>query len=346
MANENSRNMKRVVSGLMALSIVASQAVALPANVDAGGLFGSIVASATTYSSGTINVTSLQAGDIIDARNNSVTINNDSGKTLNAHHGDSIPVSSAGYSHYSAGDTVSVSGGYYKVIEAELTSSCFFLTYKDETAPATTFDDKLTVDNATYTGSAVKPVIKYDGTTLTEGQDYTYAVYKTATPSNTEEPIGDPTDVGTYYVKVTGKGNYSGEKIIPMSVSYPTLTANTVIKFDENGEYEFTLEGDTYIGIDIYRKGTYKFKLSSDGKSIDLYNADTNEKLGTVASDLPGIFAGTAYVSNAEDSYIITPNVIYNSEVDKTALHVGDILAPGTKITLSLASWQKKRRRI
>ena len=39
MANENSRNAKRVVSGLLALSIVAGQTV-LPANVGAGGLFG------------------------------------------------------------------------------------------------------------------------------------------------------------------------------------------------------------------------------------------------------------------------------------------------------------------
>ena len=36
MANEKSRNAKRVTSGVLALTIVASQVV-LPANVDAGG---------------------------------------------------------------------------------------------------------------------------------------------------------------------------------------------------------------------------------------------------------------------------------------------------------------------
>ncbi len=101
----------------------------------------------------------------------------------------------------------------------------------------------------------------------------------------------------------------------------PTLTGGTVIKFDANGEYAFT-----------HNSSTYKFKLSSDGKSIDLYNADTNEKLGSI-SNLPDNFAGTVYVSYSveNDNYTFTPNVIYSSDFDTTALHIGDVLAPGAK---------------
>ena len=52
MANEKSRNAKRVVSVIMALSIVASQVV-LPANVDWGGLVGSTITASANYDENT-----------------------------------------------------------------------------------------------------------------------------------------------------------------------------------------------------------------------------------------------------------------------------------------------------
>ena len=240
MAKENSRNMKRVVSGLMALSIVASQAVGLPANVDGGGLFGSIVASAATYTSGTIDVTSLRVDDIIDARNGTVTINNDSGKDLYVHHGDSAV-------SVSPNVTFSVPSGYYEVVEANDLDSCFSLTYVDATAPA------------------------------------------------------------------------------------PTLTGGTVIKFNANGEYAFKLEAAAYIGVARFDSGTYKFKLINDGKSIGIYNPTVDKIVATIVSDLPDNFAGTAYVSHDDETYTITPNVIYSGNFDTSALNVGDVLAPGRK---------------
>ena len=70
------------------------------------------------------------------------------------------------------------------------------LTIEDVSLSPATFE---------YDGDVKKPAIKVGNTTLTESTDYTVS-YKDIEGTT----VGSPTNVGTYTVTVTGKGNYTG----------------------------------------------------------------------------------------------------------------------------------------
>ena len=86
---------------------------------------------------------------------------------------------------------------------------------KTETIPAliSINDVTVSVDSATYTGSAVKPAVKvtYNSKTLVTGTDYTVS-------------YSDNDKVGTGKVTITGKGSYSGTKTVTFTISEPTYS--------------------------------------------------------------------------------------------------------------------------
>ena len=76
---------------------------------------------------------------------------------------------------------------------------------------------EISIKNKTYTGKALKPapVVKYNGTTLTKGTDYTVS-YK------------NNTKVGTATVTVKGKGNYTGSRKVTFKINPKGTTISKV----------------------------------------------------------------------------------------------------------------------
>ena len=78
-----------------------------------------------------------------------------------------------------------------------------------------------------YNQQTQKPTetIVLNGDTLKIDTDYTVAYHK---DSETGEVVENPTDVGTYYVVLTGKGNYSGTKSIAYTITQCDITGATI----------------------------------------------------------------------------------------------------------------------
>ena len=79
------------------------------------------------------------------------------------------------------------------------------------------------IANQTYTGSAIKPsvTVKYNGTTLRSGTDYTVA-------------YTDNVDAGTATATITGKGNFNGSYSVKFLIVKPTF--DIALKVTGNGE--------------------------------------------------------------------------------------------------------------
>jgi len=77
------------------------------------------------------------------------------------------------------------------------------------------------VENAEYSGSAVKPspVVKYDGNKLKKGTDYT--VSYTDSEGN---DVASPKNAGKYYVVITGQGSYKGTKKTAFRITAKAVT--------------------------------------------------------------------------------------------------------------------------
>ena len=116
-----------------------------------------------------------------------------------------------------------------------------------------------------------------------------------------------------------------------MKASFPVLASNTIIRFDDDGEYYFT----------PYTLDSYLFMKDASGTSFSqtnncfrieddelVYYRD-NKKVGVVA-DIPDYFTGTASVSISGSFFVIHPNSYYFSDlIDTEALNLGDVLTPG-----------------
>ena len=88
-----------------------------------------------------------------------------------------------------------------------------------------------TIDNATYTGSAIEPTtVKITGvpgatgeTALTKGTDFTIKSYKLS-----GETVTSPINAGTYTVTIEGKGDYTGTKDVSYTITQATNAITTV----------------------------------------------------------------------------------------------------------------------
>ncbi len=140
-----------------------------------------------------------------------------------------------------------------------------------------TIDDEaeVSVDDQTYTGSAVTPDVKVavSGVELTEGTDYT-AEY------------ADNTNAGTATVKITGIGNYSGTvektfKIVPAEFKNAVVTASA----------------QTYTGKALTPAVTVKLAgktLVKDKDYTVAYSANKNAGTAKVTVTGKGSYTGTA----------------------------------------------------
>ena len=224
MKKSNNNTWKRIAAGALSLALVAG---ALPANV--GGL--------------------LTGGKGIDAHaadpNNIPTAVTPNDAGIIQHNGTTYTAVPAEGYHF---DHWNITGYFYPennpLISTENPYTFSSNNYNYYTITAVFAEDpvitdistaNITATASTYNGSALTPTIKLGDTTLTNGTDYTYEVYDTATPSDTDEPIGNPINAGTYYVKVTGIGAYTGTKIVEWNVSQATLEQLTAPELTYNG---------------------------------------------------------------------------------------------------------------
>ncbi|MBQ3424324.1 MAG: fibronectin type III domain-containing protein [Clostridia bacterium] len=126
----------------------------------------------------------------------------------------------------------------------------------------------IAVKGATYTGKALKPAVtvKHGKTTLVEGTDYALA-------------RSNNVNTGTASVKVTGKGNYTGEATVKFTIKPAKLSGCTV-----------TVKDQVYTGKALKPIPTVKFngKKLKKGRDYTVKAWKNNRKVGTAALILKG----------------------------------------------------------
>ena len=152
--------------------------------------------------------------------------------------------------------------------------------------PITDWDINILIPDQTYTGSELTPDIRatIGEVTLEKDEDYTLSEYKFNLDVTSEGNLAS--------VTVTGKGNYSGEKIVNFKINPRTVTV---------GEANFPSLGDvkseyTYTGSPIKPEvteeeitvtGGYELKVGRDYTVT--YGENTNAGTGTITiAPVPG----------------------------------------------------------
>lgn len=159
---------------------------------------------------------------------------------------------------------------------------------------------KLQMSNATvtlgtvaaYKGSAVKPAVlsvTLYGETLKEGTDYTCTYY-------------DSDKVGTAYVYIAGKGNYTGS----IKKTYQIVCGHT---------YQRTV----YSKAKCTKVGKYRYTCSICGDSYYEDIPATGHTIASMITTEPG--CGTAGVRTCYCSVCLDPSVTYTEEIPATGEH-------------------------
>ena len=216
------------------------------------------------------------------------------------------------------------------------------------------------IASAAYTGSAITPsiVVKHSDTTLTQGTDYTVAIYDA---NNTK--VTEVVNAGTYTVKVEGINVYGGSDSTTFTVTPATLGASNlqavedieftgsdvaptpVVKF--NGKelanntdytYKFTDASDNAVSS-ITNVGAYKVVVEGKGNFTGTATASFNVVAATLAdTDIQAIaditytganVAPTPKVVHGELT-LTTPNDYSFKLTDAAGTEVSEITNVGT----------------
>ena len=110
-----------------------------------------------------------------------------------------------------------------------------------------------------YTGKAITPTptVKYDGTTLKKGTDYTVA-YK----NNTE--------IGTATITLTGKGNYTGTKSVTFKIASSGKTGLIKQSSGKYHLYKYGVFQSSYSGL--YKNNSGKYAVIKNGVWQNTFN--------------------------------------------------------------------------
>ncbi len=205
-------------------------------------------------------------------------------------------------------------------------------------APISLSSGTLTLSDTSfvYNGEENIPTVTMvaGGTTLTEGKDYTLT-YHFSTADG--EVVTNPTEVGTYYVILTGIGNYTSSKSATFSINKGTITADSI-----------TMSSSAT----IYNKEeqTPTFSVSVEGRTLEQTTDFTYAwYLGSTSGDVVTSLrdAGTYYlVITGCGSYTGTATKIFTiSKLDITGgsiTYEGDasteIFYAGEAVTLTIQS--------
>ena len=169
------------------------------------------------------------------------------------------------------------------------------------------FGDNITVtatQSATYTGNAIAPTISVsDGNTpLAENTDYTIAYLQGA--SATTEMINQ----GEYTIKITAKGDYSGEKNVTFTINSKPITADG-ISVDAISSQNYTGTGITP-ALTI-TDGSTPLVLGTDYT----VTCTDNINIGTATATITGI---GNYTGTIEKTFTILPVPVTVAAEDKT----------------------------
>ncbi|MCR4902034.1 MAG: hypothetical protein K6A23_04185, partial [Butyrivibrio sp.] len=165
------------------------------------------------------------------------------------------------------------------------------VSIKKKTVTLSETDSDATIDD--FRAITVKSKTK---TTLTEGTDYELSLVDAS--GNTYETITTP---GTYYVRVTGAGDYSGYKDVKVTVKGQKLVAKNLYLQDDSGNtyksgYSFDYTGSSKTLTVIDKTGSMslgeEFEVTSATETYLTSNASSG-KYTVVVSGL-GIYASSS----------------------------------------------------
>ena len=175
------------------------------------------------------------------------------------------------------------------------------------------------VDDQTYTGSAITPEVTLTdgGKTLTKGTDYTITSY------------ANNTNVGTATITITGKGNYSGTRtvnfnIVKKKVAIPTATNYTYDGSEKTGvktssDYNFS-EGGKWKATNA---GTYTVKVSLESTKNTTWSDGSTETKTLTWTISPKSIANAIISSVSDQTYTglsLVPTVTVKDGDTKKAL--------------------------
>ena len=179
------------------------------------------------------------------------------------------------------------------------------------------------IADKTYTGVGItpKPVVKVGSTTLVEGTDYTL------TYSNN-------VNVGTATITITGKGNYTGTKVVTFKIVEPEVVLVDISTATVNA-----IADKTYTGVGITPKPVVKVGSTTlvEGTDYTLtYDSNVNVGTATITITGKGNYTGTKVVTFK----IVEPEVVLvdistatvNAIADKTYTGVGITPKPVVKV--------------
>ena len=182
------------------------------------------------------------------------------------------------------------------------------------------------VSNATYTGSAITPVVtvKHGVQTLKAGTDYDIT-YK----NNTNE--------GTATITITGKGSYTARKVITFQIQPRKLTAPTI-----SAVSDVTYTGGAFKPAPTVQDGSKVLKLNTDYTLA--YKNNVNAGTATVTVTFKGNYSGSKNVNfkilpkNLTSPAVSVSNQTYTGSALKPAPTVKDgskVLKLNTDYTLA-----------
>lgn len=177
----------------------------------------------------------------------------------------------------------------------------------------------------TFTGDAIKPkpMVKDGSKILTENTDYTLAYAQNVDSSSKSGKQAE--------VKITGKGNYTGDRTVYFTIAKAKLSDATITKqapdLVYNGAAQLSDPTLVYNGHELkvgedyeLNSGTNNINVASDGS----YASETLTGLGNFQGDVTGIkFKITPdTISDSDDDVKITklpPDVVFNGKTQESS---------------------------
>ena len=184
---------------------------------------------------------------------------------------------------YASDPTAHVDKSFYKV--TKVSESEYTVT---PLAKVKMTDSKIsvsTIADQKYTKYAImpKPVIKYNGTTLAEGSDYTLT-YR------------NNTNIGTAYIDIKGIGNYEGTRTVSFNIVGDNALSNYTVYIPNIADQAYT---GTYVKpyVSVYYGGATAVTartLLTEGVHYTLsYTSNINAGTATVTVTGKGAYSGT-----------------------------------------------------
>lgn len=175
--------------------------------------------------------------------------------------------------------------------------------------------DTVSVENVTYTGSALAPVLKAGGKTLTAGTDYRIT---------STTPAGDAINAGSYTYTFEGMGSYEGSftaewKILRKEITESMISVGTLLYTGNAQDAPITVkDGDKTLVKDT----DYQLTIFTSGYSAQSYTSNVTGK-GNYTGKIENIEWEIQPKKITEDMIVTR---VYNGQEQLAALKDGDTM--------------------